>query len=367
MKALVVGGTGPTGPYIVNGLLQRGYQVTIFHRGTHEVPEIPPEVEHIHGDPHFRETIDPVLAGRTFDVAVVMYGRIRLLAEALVGKIGRFVGVGGVAGYRGYMQPDRLFPAGLPVPTPESSPLVASEEELRFSYLIAMTEQVVLEHHPTAAFFRYPYIYGAYQLVPREWSIIRRILDKRPYIILPDGGLTLATHGYAANMAHAVLLAVDKPQASAGQVYNCGDEKTLTLRQTIEVITKAMNYQWEILDVPNAVAIPSRPYAFQETSHHRLMDLFKIKTELGYTDIVSPEEGLKKTTQWLLDNRPEPGGEVEKRLLDPFDYAGEDRLATVFRESMQRMAAVTFNIDTTRPHPYAHPKEPGQQRDHRAR
>ena len=27
MKALVVGGTGPTGPYIVNGLLQRGYQV----------------------------------------------------------------------------------------------------------------------------------------------------------------------------------------------------------------------------------------------------------------------------------------------------------------------------------------------------
>ena len=56
MKALVVGGTGPTGPYIVNGLLERGYEVAIFHRGTHEIPEIPPEVEHIHGDPHFLET-----------------------------------------------------------------------------------------------------------------------------------------------------------------------------------------------------------------------------------------------------------------------------------------------------------------------
>ena len=367
MKALVVGGTGPTGPYIVNGLIQRGYQVTIFHRGTHEVPEIPPEVEHIHGDPHFRETIDPALAGRTFDLAVVTYGRIRLLAEALIGKIGRFVGVGGVAGYRGYMQPGHLFPAGLPSPTPESFPLVASEEELRFSYLIAMTEQVVLEHHPTAAFFRYPYIYGAYQLVPREWCIIRRILDKRPYIILPDGGLTLATHGYAANMAHAVLLAVDKPQASSGQVYNCGDEQTLTLQQTIEVITKAMNYQWEIVGIPNAVAIPSRPYAFQETSHHRLMDLFKIKTELGYRDLIPAEEGLRRTVQWLLDNRPEPGGEVEKRLQDPFDYAGEDRLVAAFKDSIQRMAAVPFNIDTSRPHPYAHPKEPGQQRDHRER
>ena len=41
MKALVVGGTGPTGPFIVNGLLERGYEVAIFHRGTHEVAEIP--------------------------------------------------------------------------------------------------------------------------------------------------------------------------------------------------------------------------------------------------------------------------------------------------------------------------------------
>ncbi|MFH1486398.1 MAG: NAD-dependent epimerase/dehydratase family protein, partial [Chloroflexota bacterium] len=52
MKALVIGGTGPTGPYIVEGLLKRGYDVAILHRGTHEIP-LPTEVEHIHNDPHF--------------------------------------------------------------------------------------------------------------------------------------------------------------------------------------------------------------------------------------------------------------------------------------------------------------------------
>lgn len=57
MKALIVGGTGPSGPFLANGLIERGYQVTIFHRGTHEIPEIVPEVAHIHGDPHFRKTI----------------------------------------------------------------------------------------------------------------------------------------------------------------------------------------------------------------------------------------------------------------------------------------------------------------------
>ena len=47
MKALVIGGTGPSGPYIVNGLLDRGYEVTILHGGQHEV-EFAQPVEHIH-------------------------------------------------------------------------------------------------------------------------------------------------------------------------------------------------------------------------------------------------------------------------------------------------------------------------------
>ena len=49
MKALVIGGTGPTGPFVVEGLINRGYEVAIFHRGTHEI-ELPESVEHIHGD-----------------------------------------------------------------------------------------------------------------------------------------------------------------------------------------------------------------------------------------------------------------------------------------------------------------------------
>ena len=51
LTALVIGGTGPTGHFIVNGLLTRGYRVAILHTGNHEVAEIPPSVEHIHTDP----------------------------------------------------------------------------------------------------------------------------------------------------------------------------------------------------------------------------------------------------------------------------------------------------------------------------
>ncbi|MGE0540678.1 MAG: hypothetical protein AB7R89_10910 [Dehalococcoidia bacterium] len=34
---MIIDGTGPTGPIVVNGVLDRGYEVTIMHSGFHEV------------------------------------------------------------------------------------------------------------------------------------------------------------------------------------------------------------------------------------------------------------------------------------------------------------------------------------------
>ena len=76
MEALVVGGTGPTGPHIVKGLLARGFRVSILHTGSHESEEIPPEVEHIHTDPSSRDAVEKALGGRRFDLAVVTYGGV---------------------------------------------------------------------------------------------------------------------------------------------------------------------------------------------------------------------------------------------------------------------------------------------------
>src|SRR5476649_134315 len=49
-RALVIGGTGPTGPFVVEGLHRRGFDVTILHGGQHEVEFAVPNVRHIHED-----------------------------------------------------------------------------------------------------------------------------------------------------------------------------------------------------------------------------------------------------------------------------------------------------------------------------
>lgn len=367
MKALIVGGTGPTGPFLVNGLLERGYDVAIFHRGTHEIPEIPPGIEHIHGDPHFRETIDQALGSRTFDLVIATYGRIRFVAEALAGRTGHFIGIGGVPSYRGYFHPRLNFPSGIPTPTSEDAALVKSEEEHRFSWLIRSTEVAILGSHPRGTVFRYPYVYGPYQLIPREWCIIRRILDRRPFILLPASGLTLTTHGYAGNLAHAVLLAVDRPSAAAGQIYNCGDEQQFNLRQVVEVISRELNYELEVLGLPDGVGVSATGLALEGTPHHRLMDLSKVKSELGYRDPEPAAEAIARTARWYVEHPPEPGGEIEQRLQDKFDYATEDKVAAILRDSIRQIAAIQPAKAEPMPHPYAHPKEPNLQRDHRNR
>ena len=335
MKALVIGGTGPSGPSVVRGLCERGFETTILHSGAHEPPEIPAEVEHLHTDAYDPEKVRGALAGRTFDVALVTYGRLRKNAEILKGRVGHFLSIGGFPGYRGYMNAPLFDPAGMPVPTREDGPKVSDPSEDEKGYRVARTEERVFDVQPDATHFRYPWVYGPRQPAPREWSIVRRILDERPHLILADGGLSLSHFGYVENLAHAVLLAVDQPEKSKGEVYNCGDQEILSLRQVVDTIAQALGHSWEIVSMPWEIAIPARPLVAQPWTTHRIVSTGKIEAELGYRDVVAPREALARTARWLVENRPAPGGIEERVLQDPFDYAAEDLLIERYRRALE--------------------------------
>ena len=190
---------------------------------------------------------------------------------------------------------------------------------------------MLFERHPTATHFRYPYVYGPRQLAPREWCVVRRILDRRPFLILPDDGLSLIPFGYVDNLAHAVLLAVDQPDASMGEVFNCGDDEKLSIRQVVEIITDELAYDWELLSMPAAFALPARPLMMNVCTTHRVVDTSKLRERLGYRDVVPARDAVRLATRWLMANRPDRGGYEELALQDPFDYAAEDVLATWWR------------------------------------
>jgi nucleoside-diphosphate-sugar epimerase len=345
VKALVIGGTGPTGHHIVNGLIRRGYRVEILHRGTHEIDEIPAEVLHHHENPYDPQVLRAFFATRRYDLCVATYGRLRAIAEESAGKVGRFLSAGGVPAYRGYMRPDLFGPAGLPVPTGEDAPKVRGPEDDDKGWRILRTEELVFRHHPEATHIRYPYVYGRHQPLPCEWPIVRRILDGRPYIILPDGGLTLHHMGYAANVAHGVLLAVDLPERAGGKIYNCADDEVLSLRQRTEIIAAALGSTIEIVSMPWELARCTRPLVMQPLTTHRVLDTALIRADLGYRDLVPAREALAITARELAATPPARGGLEDMLFEDPFDYAAEDRLRAAWDAAMAGMPCIEYSTE----------------------
>ena len=43
------------------------------------------------------------------------------------------------------------------------------------------------------------------------------------------------------------------PTASMGEIFNCGDDEKLTIRQVAEIITDELDYDWELLSMPGRV------------------------------------------------------------------------------------------------------------------
>ncbi len=368
MEALVIGGTGPTGPFIVRGLLERGYSVSVLNRGTHDTPEIPDSVERIKGDPHFKETLSEALAGRRFDIIVATYGRIRYVAEVVAAHTDRLITVGGSPGIKGSRQPEQVFPAGARTPLPDDAPRIETPEEFHFGYLARISEDAVMDRHAAGDYvgthLRYPIIYGPRQLRPSEWWVMRRIMDGRDYIVLPDSGLTMITRGYSENMAEAVLCAVDRPDASAGQIYNCGDVHQLTLAQWVEVIGATMGASLEVHAVPGPLAYSARDLMIsRQTSHHQLFDMHKIRAELGYEDKVPVLDALARTVRFYQDSPPDETEEMKANLA--LHYQTEDEMVKIVERTRVALEAVP-HIDPDYRHPYAHPKKPGE-KDHHGR
>ncbi|WP_370326781.1 epimerase [Euzebya sp.] len=342
--ALVIGGTGPTGPPLVEGLLERGLDTTIFHTGRHEVPD-GPDVPHLHGDPYDADGIADALGDGRWDVVIATYGRVRLLAQHVAGRCEHFLAVGGTPVYDGYIDPHRRVPTGMDMPVHEDHPLVPVEDREPVTYrtgAIRRTEDTVFELGRRGAFgatyLRYPTVYGPRNPHAWEWTVVRRVLDGRPWMILSDDGRGIHSRAGAANAAHAILCAVDHPEAAAQQAYNVADDELVSIRQWAELTALAAGGDLPIRSLPGELPSPGWgviAFGYQATPSC-VLDTSKIREQLGYADVMSVRDGLAETVEWMLAHREEM--DANPNLVDPFDYAAEDRLVAAYDAAMASVA-----------------------------
>jgi nucleoside-diphosphate-sugar epimerase len=370
MKALVIGGTGPTGPHILAGLTQRGYDVAILHRGVHEPADLP-DVRHIHADPHFLETLREGVGAETFDVVVGTYGRLKAIAVAFAGACGHLVCVSAVPLYQGALYAAGAYPYGLPVMAREDAPK-ASEgtSTAKMATLIFEAERSIFERcdatKTVASSVRYPHIYGPRNIVPWEWAVIKRVLDGRERMILPDDGLWILSRCAARNAAEVLLRVIDRPDVANGQAYNCADDDQFTVRQWAELVSEAAGRRLEFIGIPARIARSALSELLgPEASPHWLLSTRKAQSDLGYKDVVSARDALAETVDWLIQNPVTPS---EYPVYGAkFDYELEDRLIGSYERAVERVLSDAPDEPLNLGHPMPHPKKPSLTTDARGR
>lgn len=361
--ALVIGGTGPTGPEVVRVLVESGYDVAVLHRGMHEPAgaTILEQVEHVHADPHFLETLTDGLGRREFDVAVATYGRMTVNVAALAGRCERFVGVGGNPLHPGLLDRGTTWPTGMRLLADETDAVVDIQPETprqRFAAKVAAAERAVMEAHDqgafTATYLRYPTVYGPRGLGPVERAVLARLVAGRDRLLLPDGGLAITSRLADRNAAHYVRLVLSNPAAAAGEIFQCADDEQYSLAQWVELICAAAGRTVRLVSVPGELAAPVADLmpTGVSGSPHVLVNTAKARGRLGYTDVVRPRDVLAETVRHLLE-RP---GELAQAWVDAAAedalLADLDRLAVRYGDGAEHERTARFQ------HVYDHPAAP---------
>lgn len=347
MKALVVGGTGPTGPHIVDGLCARGYEVALLHRGVHE-SGAPTDVEHIHTDPYSADALSEALEGRHFDVVLGLYGRVKAIGQAVRGHCDHLVCASGIAVYDGLADPSATSPTGMAVLAREDGPLVDVEGRSRFAGAIRSAEDSVLALGAAGAYrvsgVRYPQLYGPRNSIPWEWPILKRLLDGRTRMIVPDDGLWIVSRCAARNAAELVLRIVDNPDVADGQYYNIADDEQFTVRQLGELIAEAAGRSVDLVGVPSSIGRSAfDDFVAPGGRPHALVDTGKARRELGYEQVVQPRLALAETVKWLTAN---PVTTQHYPNYRPWlDYEAEDRILDAYLAAHRRLRSVLGKDD----------------------
>ena len=322
MRILILGGTKFVGPHVVRQLAARGHEITIFHRGVTET-ELPEGVGHIHGDfANFSEHLDE-LKRLTPEVVLDLVPFREEDADrvkAFAGVVRRVVVISSQDVYRAFGRIWRTEPGPPdPVPLTEDSPLREKLSNAGLDYNKTAIEQAVTKTpNLPATILRLPATHGPGDDKHRLSPYIKRMDDGRPAILLDEtsAGWRWA-RGYVEDIAHAIALAVTDERAT-GRIYNVAYSETLSEAEWVKAIARVNGWEGQVVALASDQLPQSLGREMFDFTQQYEVDSSRIRSELGYSEIVPFDEALRRTIAWERSNPP------EKILSEDFDYAAED-------------------------------------------
>jgi nucleoside-diphosphate-sugar epimerase len=301
MKTLIIGGTGLISVGIVNHLLARGAEVTMFNRGERERSGVPAKVEVLHGDRNDEAAFAHACGARAWDVVIDMICFEPKQAEADVrifgGKCEQFIFCSTVCTY-GTKVPPHIF-------VDEKFP---QEPISTYGRNKVLCEKIFQRAHDEKKFqmttIRPSHTYGpGASLIdnlegdPVAWDRIERGL---PVLCAGDGlGLWVSTHRNDCGKLFAYGALNPK---TYGRSYNATHEVHLTWEQYFRTVAEVLGKPVKLLYLPAEKIWKREPNRFgllrEITAFHGAYDSSKARRDVPeFTCEISFAAGAAETLE----------------------------------------------------------------------
>lgn len=300
----MLGGTGFIGRHVVHGLLEAGADVTTIQRG--RTGSTAPAARGLVADRADAPALRAVLADAAPAVLVDMIAYTAEDAERLVqslpASLERLVVISSGDVYRSYgafLGHEQAQPTQRPLD--ESAPLRATRypyratasgpEDMRYGYEKLDVEEIVRGRAPVpVTVLRLPMVYGPNDAQGRVAVSLARLRSGGGAVRVNRAESEWrCTRGYVEDVAAGIALAALDDRA-AGATYNLGEADALSEREWLETVAEAAGIACEV--VPDDDVAPSLP---ADWAIPLVTDTRRIRSELGYRELIGRAEGVRRT------------------------------------------------------------------------
>ncbi len=331
-RAVVLGGTGVIGRAVARRLLAAGWDVSVVGRD------------------RSRMTDDVVAAGGRFvaadradlgQVAAVVGAGADLLVDCLcftaaqargllplLADVGSTVMVSSKAVYVDAAG-NHVNSAAEPEfdgPIRETQPTMAPREDIEYrsregygANKVA-AERVLLDSGHPVTVLRPSTVHGEGSAKPGEWVFVKRVLDRRPVVVLARGGRGVDHPSAASNVAALIEVVANDPGA---RVLNCADPDAPSALEISRTVAGRLGHQWEevLLDERAPAGLGQHPW--DRVPGIRLDT--SAAARLGYRPAGDYATTVAAEVDWLVTVADRQPPAFDHDVFAPMlDYAAED-------------------------------------------
>ena len=303
MKVAVIGGTRFIGPFMVRDLVEKGYEVSVYHRGKTQ-GDLPKSVTHVLVDRDIPGQLAEALVHNHPDAVIDMCGyHTKHLADIIASGLSlkHYVFCSTTAVYG---QIYKTTPHELSVVNPKSDyeiHKIACENLLQQAHLHGIFPVTILRlAHPYGPLDHLIYATG------RESLFLDRMRKGRPIIISSAGDMRIHPI-YVTDAAEAFTYMLNREECM-GRIYNLAGDEILSHNEYFESIARALNVPLVAYNIPGSWFEgkqyiwdgQARRFDFAATweKYESGFDVSALRAA-GFRCKVNHDEGAAATIEWL--------------------------------------------------------------------